>query len=841
MFVCAAAMAVVALVLAVAASIVQSSQAQVSSQSMPAPYPGVYVGRDFRNVDPTLYPAIGGQYTFSWSDLQPQEGNFQWQLIDHWLQAEALQSGKRAAFAITTYHGRIEGGIAVPAWVYTPAQGGNAQAAINCSGVLVPRYWNQYYLAKYNAFVAALGARYNGDARLTWVQIGTGLYGETQPADGLDDQCLKNALTADFGITDTLIMSSRWVTTVNTITDYYISAFPSTTLLLQYAPTFLDACERKQTSDYAATHGVGLFNAGLMADFNNAVFPPATGYAGCGAYEPLMTWRGQVPLGWESYRYMLPTATHVYWAVLNALDKHADYINFEHDLWQDPSVNPISENFPSFTFANQYLGRTISDTRSVWVALREHRQDTAGNPYWPQWGNYSFWLYQDDSVAGGRTVPETNDGNIYLPVHNPDLPDGKEGWVTRRTDQATGNPSMWFKVDDGYINGNSPTVLIEVTYWDHGTDTWALLYDSQTGEQAATPQGGSQPFVQKTNSNTWRVASFVVTDARLANSLAGGSDFRIDSRGDGDEWVHVVNVVKGGPATPTPTPVAYGQAVNAGASVAYTDSTAVIWARDKPYVAGSWGNTGGNVSITSAAIGNTDDDVLYQSERGNMPSYLFDVPPGIYRVDLRFAETYFGVPNDRVFHVDIEGQRVLTDLDVLVAAGGVNTAIDYAFDVAVSDGQLAVTFTNKRRVAIINALRVRQIGQLSATPTPTASASATATLSPTPSATPTLSPTPSATPTVTLTPTATWTATTTATPTLTVTKTATPSATASATPTATAADTATATPTASQTPTEEPSPTATVTITPQIGKTATPTATATRSPTICWLPIVGIW
>ncbi len=833
--------AALALVLG-AASLTQAGQDRPSAQLASAPYAGVYVGRDYRNIDPTIYPAVGGQYMFSWRELEPQEGNYQWQLIEHWVQAEALQSGKRAAFALTTYNGRIEGGIQVPAWVYDPGQGGNSQAVISCSGILIPRYWNQYYLTKYQNFVRALGARFNADPRVTWVQIGSGLYGETQPADDQDDQCVKNALAADIGSSEPAIQSSQWVTTVNTITDFYVSAFPSTTLFLQFAPSFIDPCERKRVTDYAGARAVGLFNAGLLADFNNAVFPPMSRTAGCGAYEPYLTWMGRVPFGWESYRYLLPTATHVYWAVFNALDKHADYINFEHDLFHDSSGNPIPDNFPYFEFANRYLGRTITDTPSVWVALRDHRQEAPGNPYWPQWGNYSYWLYQDDNVAGGRTVTETNDSAVYLPTYNPTLPPGKEGWVTRRTDQASGNPSMWFKIDDGYINGNSPSAGVQVTYWDHGTDTWALLYDSTRGEQAAVPQGSSQPWVQKQNSNTWKVASFVLSDGRLANGLAGGSDFRIDSRNDGDEWVHFVKVIKGGFPTPTPTPVSYDQAVNAGASLPYTDSLGIVWERDRTYLAGSWGNTGGRVYVTAAPITGTDDDVLYQSQRFQMPSYQFDVPPGVYRVDLRFAETFYGVPNDRVFNVYLEGQPVLMNFDILVAAGGWYTALDRSFDVTVTDGRLDVTFVDKRQTATIAGLRVRGLSStVTATPTSSATMLSTATPSQTATATPSVTATASGTPTqtATVTPTASPSpaATATATPTATTSPTMTEIPSESATPTSTATTTGVSTTTATASPEGTNTSTATAS-TP--AKTATPTPTPTATWITMWLPII-VW
>ena len=78
----------------------------------------------------------------------------------------------------------------------------------------------------------------------------------------------------------------------------------------------------------------------------------------------------------------------------------------------------------------------------------------------------------------------------------------------------------------------------------------------------------------KTNTGQWLTASFALADAAFANRLPGGSghpgsDLRIDSRGDGDETVHLVLVQgderpappspvlgPGEPVTPTVTPTA---------------------------------------------------------------------------------------------------------------------------------------------------------------------------------------------------------------------------------------------------------------------------------------------
>ncbi len=154
---------------------------------------------------------------------------------------------------------------------------------------------------------------------------------------------------------------------------------------------------------------------------------------------------------------------------------------------------------------------------------------------------------------------------------------------------------------------------------------------------------------------------------------------------------------------------------------------------------------------------------------------------------------------------------------------------------------------------------VTDLGEQTATFTPTPTPTATHTPTPTPTATFTPTPTPTAThtptplptatftptPTATFTPTPTATATATATatftpiptPTFTPTATATATATATFTPTPTATPTATATATATATPTPtqpppSPTPTATATATPTATVPPTPTATATATATV---------
>ena len=527
--------------------------------------PGYYVIGSI-SLDPARYPIAGDLAYWHWANAHIGPGQFNWSAFDAYLNEHAV-GGKKVAFAITPYEGRYNGGvIAMPDWaeIVGPVGDNNATVIQGPDGWRVPKYWSNGYLSRYAEFVLALGQRYRNDPRLDWVGIGTGMYGETIPADNVDD-----ALLQQYGLT-----SARWVETANIITDLYIQAFSENgvlkkRLLLQNGPFFLDASERKAFSAYATERGIGLSVNALFTDGNSLVRQNDPACPGCGQYDPLIQNWHRVPIAFEMYLTTLPTPTDFYWGMLNALDKHTDYARLRRQFLRSDDTGLDQPDFLQLmNYFAPFFGAKLNNTPSIWVALREHRNpytyglfNTEYESYYPQWGNYSFWLYQDDNVPGGRTVPETNDPDVtdlkdnHNP-YNPALPPGREGWVCRRTSQATGNPYMYFKVDDGYIRGGTNQVTIQVIYWDYGTDRWILTYDSTTGSKDAAPQGSSNRWVQKSNSRTWKTATFVLNDARFNNSLAGGSDFRISSNNDGDEWVHFVSVGKGAGYPPPPTPVA---------------------------------------------------------------------------------------------------------------------------------------------------------------------------------------------------------------------------------------------------------------------------------------------
>jgi hypothetical protein len=129
--------------------------------------------------------------------------------------------------------------------------------------------------------------------------------------------------------------------------------------------------------------------------------------------------------------------------------------------------------------------------------------------------------------------------------------------------------------------------------------------------------------------------------------------------------------------------------INAGGS-AYTGSS-VTWAADNSFM-------GGTTLTSTHAITGTSDALLYQAERVGISTsttwrYTLWTPPGIYNVNLYFAELTKTAAGQRVFNVDISNTALNPDLpnfDIFAAAGGQYAALEKSFP------GIAVTVPNIR-------------------------------------------------------------------------------------------------------------------------------------------------
>ncbi len=107
-----------------------------------------------------------------------------------------------------------------------------------------------------------------------------------------------------------------------------------------------------------------------------------------------------------------------------------------------------------------------------------------------------------------------------------------------------------------------------------------------------------------------------------------------------------------------------------------------------------------------AEIADTDADPLYRHVRYDVRAYHFHVPPGTYRVVLKFCEPHYGERNRRIFGVKIQDKLVIDRLDIFATVGK-NRALDYTFDnVQVTDGHLVIDFQYQLEYPCIAAIAI---------------------------------------------------------------------------------------------------------------------------------------
>ena len=135
-------------------------------------------------------------------------------------------------------------------------------------------------------------------------------------------------------------------------------------------------------------------------------------------------------------------------------------------------------------------------------------------------GNYDRFLHQIDAN-------KTSAGYWNVDSSHPDIMYGR---FARGFDLSKGKDALYFDVDNAFLNNRSLRALypvtIEVTYYDKGTGSFRLFYDAQDGlaNKASTN-------IVCTNTNTWKKASFVLTDAHFGNRGYRDSDFYIKNTG----------------------------------------------------------------------------------------------------------------------------------------------------------------------------------------------------------------------------------------------------------------------------------------------------------------------
>ena len=133
-----------------------------------------------------------------------------------------------------------------------------------------------------------------------------------------------------------------------------------------------------------------------------------------------------------------------------------------------------------------------------------------------------------------------------------------------------------------------------------------------------------------------------------------------------------------------------------GAKTPYTDRCGNVWAADQHFTSGEPVSTTEKIEEASPT---PEDQPLYQHGRaGKDFSYAIPVPAGLYAVRLKFAEPKHRWMCERPMNVDLNGQQVLTDFDIVQAAKGSRRAVERTFRNIVpnADGNIVLHFTAGR-------------------------------------------------------------------------------------------------------------------------------------------------
>src|SRR6266567_3328829 len=190
----------------------------------------------------------GVRWKVRWSDIEVTPDTYTWQYLDD---AVALAAANNKKCGIS-----IDAGTDCPAWLYAApysAQSYTLQDTVvfGSTGTTIPVPGDPVFMTRWQKFITDFGARYDSNPTVSYVIItGIGNHDEWNIAPGTLD-------TAALGSTQAQV--NAWKSSSKQIIDFYMSAFPNTTVMGLPVPPFdpLNAAEdpvisMREVSDYAA-------------------------------------------------------------------------------------------------------------------------------------------------------------------------------------------------------------------------------------------------------------------------------------------------------------------------------------------------------------------------------------------------------------------------------------------------------------------------------------------------------------------------------------------------------------------------------------------------------------
>jgi hypothetical protein len=230
----------------------------------PSTAPGLYAFKTHNKADllssPVAQYLAGCNLTFYWSQLNPSKNVYDWSPLEAAI-APWASAGKKIILRVSscgqTSWDPPYSGQGTPAFVYAAG----VRKVTNDGGDECPTYWDQGYLDWLTVFVNNLAGKYDGDPRISFVQLAVGMGGETKP--DTRDKPDRYSKWKAAGYTDQI-----WWQTIQKIFIIWSNAFKKTPLAIMPDSTYIsgnapNGYNEHQVVMEAIARGFGLQNNGV--------------------------------------------------------------------------------------------------------------------------------------------------------------------------------------------------------------------------------------------------------------------------------------------------------------------------------------------------------------------------------------------------------------------------------------------------------------------------------------------------------------------------------------------------------------------------------------------------
>lgn len=206
-------------------------------------------------------PSIAGAHLgYYWSQLEPQQGQYNWSVIDQQM-APWIKYGKKIILRVSTSGwtrwAPPYSQSGTPQWVYNLG----VRSVTEIDGSVLPEYWNPIFLQNFADFVHAFAQRYDGNPNVAYIDIGLGVGGEAK-ADSHNSNPNQLNLWKQIGYTN-----ANWWNAVQSIISAYTSSFTHTPLAVMPDKVFMEKSKGYTAAlllNYAVQHGLWLQDNGLV-------------------------------------------------------------------------------------------------------------------------------------------------------------------------------------------------------------------------------------------------------------------------------------------------------------------------------------------------------------------------------------------------------------------------------------------------------------------------------------------------------------------------------------------------------------------------------------------------